>query len=234
MNSPKGYAKPIFPSFDAPRCASIGQMSVAQAARSTSRGGTRPRALEGLAPWRCANTRTTDDQRTPRPPIGGFNQTYPLPGTRECAGHRPRIECGRKQADGALREGPRDVRVRRDVRRVALDALAPGLEWPRDIERPAGGDEPDLRLVPSASPSVRIGPDGTVASPAALWRALGVSRDVYRGGIRRDRDGADATRRPRGGSASERVRGRQGARDTAEVGEDRESNGQRSPEHRAT
>ena len=85
-----------------------------------------------------------------------------------------------------------------------------------------------------AQDPVRLIASGEVTSPAALWRALNASRDVYRGGIRHYRDGADATRWPRGGSASERVRGRQGTRYTAEVGEDGESNGQGSPEHRAT
>ena len=86
----------------------------------------------------------------------------------------------------------------------------PGLEWPPDIERPEGAHDARSRARrPSdpAAPPVRVGTNGEVASPGALCRALGVSRFVYAGVVRRYRDGAGATHWPRAGSASERVLG---------------------------
>ena len=85
-----------------------------------------------------------------------------------------------------------------------------GLEWPPEFERPecahdARSGEP--RPSDPAAPPMRLGTNGEVASPTALCRALGVSRFVYAGVVRRYRDGTGATHWPRAGSASERVLG---------------------------
>ena len=81
----------------------------------------------------------------------------------------------------------------------------PGLAWPPDIARPGGAQASGVRN--PDTPAVQLGADGEVASEAALCRALGVSRWVVRGVVRRYRDGAEASRWPRAGTPSERVLG---------------------------
>ena len=51
----------------------------------------------------------------------------------------------------------------------------------------------------------RLGPDGRIASPAALCKALGVERQLYHDVLRHYRDGRGTGRRPRKGTVTERM-----------------------------
>lgn len=51
----------------------------------------------------------------------------------------------------------------------------------------------------------RLGPDGRIASPAALCKALGVERQLYRDVLRHYQDGRGTGRRPRKGTVTERM-----------------------------
>ena len=53
--------------------------------------------------------------------------------------------------------------------------------------------------------AVRLGPEGRIASPGTLCRALGLKRSVYYAVVRRYRDEIGAGRWPQAGSDSERM-----------------------------
>ena len=84
----------------------------------------------------------------------------------------------------------------------------PGLEWPRDTERPEPASAAELsskHASETLARTMRLRPDGQLASVAALCAALEVPRSVYYAVVRRYRDEVGAQRWPRPGSASERM-----------------------------
>ena len=211
-------------------------MSVAQAARSTSRGGTRPRGAWRASHRGAVRTRarpTTSAHLVPR--SGGSTRPtrYPAPANAPATGPVSRA--------GASRQMERCAKGRVTFESAETFVGWLSTHWPRGWSGLATSNAPQAGGTSRTCESCRAQPRPYASAPTARSPRLRRS-GAHSGSVATSTAASFATTEmermppagPRRASASERVRGRQGTRDTAEVGEDGESNCQRSPEHRAT